>query len=111
MKDVDEFKSLADENYTVLPSQNKRINPLNRTMPVAEKCEAEADDRESDEEQVPNNEFDDQAEEEGQLQMAGVVDHAGNMKEFINFYGISVDFPAMFIQYAKFYPLDPRYSI
>ena len=43
--------------------------------------------------------------------MAGVVDHAGNMKEFTNFYGISVDFPAMYIQYAKFYPLDPRYSI
>ena len=43
--------------------------------------------------------------------MAGVVDHGGNMKEFTKFYGISVDFPAMYIQYAKFYPLDPRYSL
>ena len=48
-----EFQSLADENYVSIPSQNRRINPLHRSLPeskYAPKCEADAEDRESDEE-------------------------------------------------------------
>lgn len=123
-----EYKDNPEETDFLFLPDNERIstNPPQKNIVVPKfkssktlgptvksKYFHDPQDEEEEDDEVKQNEVEDEEEDivQEEVKEFGGTNHKQNMEVFVNNYGISFDFPAMYVRNAKFYPSDPSYSL